>query len=300
MDQQAALRWVRDNIARFGGDPRNVTIAGQSAGGLSVLDHLISPSSRGLFQRAIVQSGAFALASRRSAPRRQTARRWRSRPAVPIRAPPACARYPLSALVAARRPSALIPGVVDGKVLKESVGTALAAGRFARVPVINGSNHDEERLFVAIHSDGEPTARRSLGRETCHRRQLSARRSPPASASPRAGRGDRRPVPDRREPLAARRLQPAADSTRTSPALRFVVNRWTAAHAPTFAYELNEDSAPERFVPQIATPTLATHQTELQFLFDLPDAPTPRSARPAPRSDSAGRCGRPGPLRGRR
>src|SRR3984885_6148143 len=61
MDQQAALRWVQRNIARFGGDPRNVTIAGQSAGGLSVLAQLVSPGARGLFQRAIVQSGAFAL-----------------------------------------------------------------------------------------------------------------------------------------------------------------------------------------------------------------------------------------------
>src|SRR5690348_1421267 len=56
MDQQAALRWVRHNIARFGGDPDNVTIAGQSAGGLSVLAQMVSPGARGLFQRAIVQS----------------------------------------------------------------------------------------------------------------------------------------------------------------------------------------------------------------------------------------------------
>ena len=61
MDQQAALRWVQRNIAQFGGDPHNVTIAGQSAGGLSVLAQMVSPGARGLFQRAIVQSGTFAL-----------------------------------------------------------------------------------------------------------------------------------------------------------------------------------------------------------------------------------------------
>ena len=61
MDQQAALRWVQNNIRRFGGDPDNVTIAGQSSGGLSALAHMVSRDSRGLFHRAIVQSGSFAL-----------------------------------------------------------------------------------------------------------------------------------------------------------------------------------------------------------------------------------------------
>jgi acetyl esterase/lipase len=61
MDQIAALRWVRRNIAQLGGNPHNVTIAGQSAGGVSVLDLLVSHRSRGLYQRAIVRSGAFAL-----------------------------------------------------------------------------------------------------------------------------------------------------------------------------------------------------------------------------------------------
>ena len=56
-DQQAALRWVQENIAAFGGDPKNVTIFGQSAGGGSVCSHLVSPLSRGLFARGIIQSG---------------------------------------------------------------------------------------------------------------------------------------------------------------------------------------------------------------------------------------------------
>src|SRR4029079_586634 len=58
-DQQAALKWLKSNIARFGGDPLNVTIFGQSAGGLSVLVHLVSPLSKGLFQKAVIESGAL-------------------------------------------------------------------------------------------------------------------------------------------------------------------------------------------------------------------------------------------------
>ena len=57
LDQQAALRWVNENIGRFGGDRRNVTVAGESAGGFAVCEHLTSPGSRGLFARAIIESG---------------------------------------------------------------------------------------------------------------------------------------------------------------------------------------------------------------------------------------------------
>ena len=56
-DQVLAMKWVNDHIAFFGGDPKSITIAGESAGGLSVALHLISPQSQGLFKRAIIQSG---------------------------------------------------------------------------------------------------------------------------------------------------------------------------------------------------------------------------------------------------
>ena len=61
MDQQAALRWVQRNIRGFGGDPRDVTLFGESAGGLSTLAQLVSPGAHGLFQRAIIESGTYDL-----------------------------------------------------------------------------------------------------------------------------------------------------------------------------------------------------------------------------------------------
>lgn len=57
-DQVVALRWIRDNISRFGGDPNNITLFGESAGGCSVHYHLLSDMSRGLFHKAIVMSGS--------------------------------------------------------------------------------------------------------------------------------------------------------------------------------------------------------------------------------------------------
>ncbi|HTP17882.1 MAG TPA: carboxylesterase family protein, partial [Streptosporangiaceae bacterium] len=146
MDQQAALRWVQRNIARFGGDPRNVTIAGQSAGGLSVLAQMVSPGARGLFQRAIVQSGTFALNQRPLATAEAAGERFATAVGCPDQSAACLRNAPVSALVA--NFGVEIPGVVDGSVLTQPIGTALASGQFARVPVINGITHDEELLFV--------------------------------------------------------------------------------------------------------------------------------------------------------
>src|SRR5580693_3765392 len=74
MDQQAALRWVQRNIAGFGGNPHNVTIFGESAGGLSTLSQVASPQAKGLFEKAIVESGSYNLTQtgRPRTPRRRS------------------------------------------------------------------------------------------------------------------------------------------------------------------------------------------------------------------------------------
>src|SRR3954447_20035432 len=148
MDQQAALRWVRHNITAFGGDPRNVTIAGQSAGGVSVLDLLVSQHARDLFQRAIVQSGAFALTQQPLAAAETAGQAFAAQAGCPNQTAGCLRRLPVSALLD-KFPGAAIPGVIDGRIVTESIGTALAAGHFAHVPIVNGFNHDEELIFTA-------------------------------------------------------------------------------------------------------------------------------------------------------
>jgi carboxylesterase type B len=145
MDQQAALRWVQSNIGRFGGDPHNVTIAGRSSGGTSVLAHLVSRGSRGLFHRAIVQSGSFAL-TQQSLAAEAEGEAFAAKAGCPDQAA-GCLRSLAVADLVSNFPAAAIPGVVDGEVLKRA-GTALAAGRFARVPILNGTSHDVQRGFV--------------------------------------------------------------------------------------------------------------------------------------------------------
>ena len=149
MDQQAALNWVHDNIRAFGGDPHNVTIAGESAGGLAVLAHLISPGSRGLFQRAIVESGSFGL-HRQSLSEGEASGEAFAAQAGCATQTAACLRsLPTATLLDSGWPSqAPESAIVDGKVITESFDTALKHGRFAKVPVLNGTNHNEEAIFV--------------------------------------------------------------------------------------------------------------------------------------------------------
>ncbi|WP_082902309.1 carboxylesterase/lipase family protein [Mycobacterium adipatum] len=155
-DQQAALRWVRDNITAFGGDPDKVTIAGESAGAMSVCDHLVAPGSAGLFRAAIIQSGPCQAQLALPAAERISADYAREvgcgDPAVAA----ACLRaLPVHKLQKPvwydRIGEDTLSGPVYGSaVLPEDPMVALRAGRVADVPILIGTNRDEFTLFVAL------------------------------------------------------------------------------------------------------------------------------------------------------
>ncbi|CAM3807008.1 carboxylesterase/lipase family protein [Occultella aeris] len=170
-DQQAAMAWVQRNAAAFGGDPDNVTLAGQSAGAVSTCAHLASPGAAGLFDRAIMQSGSCDLAW-------QANTVYRGQPADEILLPVETAQERGRALATdlgcvSDEPGAVLECLrtlpvetlrrVMDAVIQPAYGTdllpvepseAFATGAFNRVPVLSGHTRDESTLEVVGYEGG--------------------------------------------------------------------------------------------------------------------------------------------------
>lgn len=266
MDQQAALRWVQRNIGRFGGDPDNVTIAGESAGGLSVLTHLASPRSHGLFDKAIVQSGAYARTQAPQATAEQAGERFAAAAGCAGQDADCLRRVPVSKILASQG-TGYVPDI-DGRVLTQTLNSAFATGEFNRVPVLNGTNHDEWRLIVAILNvlSGNPV--------TAENYSLQFGAPPDVAADIVA----HYPLSDYASPALAVGAV-GTDNVYACSGLR--TETMISRYVPTFAYEFNDPQAPQVFLPPAGGfPYGAAHASELQYLFKLNLVDYPASLTP--------------------
>ncbi len=269
LDQIAALTWVRDNITGFGGDPGNVTVFGESAGAMSVCTLLAMPSARGLFHRAIAQSGAG-----HSVITAATARLIGTRLAAILGVAPtreAIAEVPVERLLAAQtrvaaeisaKPKTSLWGeaarnlmpfepVVDGDLLPLSPIESIATGASAQVDVLIGTNSEEARLFLV------PT--RAITRINSVVLHIGARRYRlPARAAVRRYRANR-PGATPGDLLAAI----VTDWYYRIPAVRLA----EAHSANTYVYEFAWRS------PAYDDTLGACHVVELPFVFDNLDDP---------------------------
>ena len=167
LDQAQALRWVRDHIGDYGGDPEQVTIFGESAGALSVHALLAMPSARGLFHRAIAQSGGGfspTQALRDPVHGLRSAEDWGTELGDRLGAQSAEALRALPARAVQRAAEGLalpLTTVVDGVVMPAQPGDLYRAGQMAKVPVLLGFNR---RGHLPTAPSWRPKTREALGR----------------------------------------------------------------------------------------------------------------------------------------
>ena len=206
MDQQVALKWVRDNIEAFGGDKSNVTIFGESAGGFSVMTHLASPLSKGLFDKAVIESGAYGVNGQLTRTELESASTTITANAINAAAAAGVAGLPCSAASVSAEclrglPEAVLRNQlatafnatlssptpsVDGRVLPKSIKATFVAGENTKVPVISGTNEDEYTLFIAL---GEYARRQAAQPPNLNPADTSFALTPAGYAATAAGLG---------------------------------------------------------------------------------------------------------------
>jgi len=275
LDQQSALQWVKRNIENFGGDPDHITIAGQSAGGRSVCNQLISPNNKGLFVAAFHQSGScggVTLADAEATGTRFAAAVGCGDPATAA----SCMRGKSVAEILAGQDEVRISQTVYGGAHFPMHPTeAIRTGAFNRVPVVMGQTFDErtQSMFSARDFRGNPVTEAQFESEL--------QESYGADANDILALY---PVGDYWSPTIA--LSTVEGDERSCE--RRALYGYFAANTPTYVYEFDERDAPA-FVSiwRLHTdfPFGATHVNELGYIFDYLRQALPFSAAQGELSD---------------
>jgi para-nitrobenzyl esterase len=275
-DQQAALRWVQRNAAAFGGDPANVTLAGESAGAMSTCAQLTSPSSAGLFAKAVMQSGscAFDWPPNGQYPGQAEGSPWLPQAVVrrvgdEVSGQLGCQPGP-GALDCLRRLSAtelleqtlsFVSPAFDSAVLPENPADAIRSGRFHRVPVLSGNNHDEARSWVSAFGGGaiDAAGYRRLVTDmvgAARAAKVEAEYPPSAYDSPAIAWG-------------------AVTTDRIWSCTQAATDDQLARRVRVYAYEFADQHSPLAKVIPAPIPLGAAHAMELPYLFALGSAELP-------------------------
>jgi para-nitrobenzyl esterase len=261
MDQQAAIQWVKTNIANFRGDPSNITIFGESAGGLSVNAQIASPRAAGLFSKAIVQSGAYNL----SQPTLDQAHAGGSAVANAAGCTDqslTCLRALTAEQILARQVGASIVPTIDNKVLTRTVLSAYQTGNFNKVPTIEGSNADEYSLLSAARMDLVP----AVGPITADNYQARVTALTAATGKTFAQVEAQYPLASFATPAEA--YDAIATDFVFACTGRLAEQLRSANGAAVYAYEFNDSNAPMLYLPPATRPRWgAYHAAEIQYLF---------------------------------
>jgi para-nitrobenzyl esterase len=254
LDQIAALRWVRDNIERFGGDPAQVTIFGESAGGVAVATLLAMPDAQGLFGKAIAQSGTANRLGNTDTASAVTTRYLESL-GIPNADPDKLRAVTVEALVRAQARGLALSPLVEGRSLPQRPISAMREGVARSIPLMVGTNRDEHKLYVQAERPEIDEA------ELAH--QVAAYL--PRAAATRA----REVIAVYRESRKARGLPAGnhdiADAVNTASRFRIPATRLCeaqAVHQPrTFLYQFDWES------PARGGALGACHGLEVPFVF---------------------------------